>query len=526
MGGYIKNKIVFVTIIFIFFLISSIFTQATVITSNNSSEKFYLWAVSDTHSADYWDDEVSFNGNTWSGSLISENVERIDYALIAGDFTLVGGSAEVHSNYLNDTCSCLLPNRDMSSFWNAPADERIWGFCMGNHEDHIDTLDSAAKGLGLDSSKNWYNNEVVMGNSYNYTVMRGNLMFVYMGGDRRDPGTYSYNLPTPGDFQWLEEKVQWADENNVNVFIVTHTSIFNGTNSYGLPLGHVSHDEYYDIDEQKWKSCTDHKVHICDFDDPWPGDSYKTESDDYKNLIETYQNINLWFSGHTHTANDKRGPPPHKHAGWDSLLGVERDIQKSKYCTYVNTGAIFAWGMPWSYSRILIFTEQSKNVDFKSYDHQAHEYGHDTGWESSHQDITITNCLKYPFDPNFEPTNTAPNKPDIPTGENNGLTGDEYEYSSKTNDLDSDQIYYLFSWGDRSDSGWIGPFDSGETCTVSHTWQDDGAYIVRVKAKDVHGAESKWSESLNVVMPRDKILPKNIFINYLKLILSIVNSFR
>ena len=393
----------------------------------------------------------------------------------------------------------------MNSFWGIPADKRIMGFCIGNHEEAGDGCTAAAKGIGLDSSHSWYNNEVVMGNAYNYAVLRGNLLFIYMGGDRSNPKDYSYSLPTPEDFYWFKDKIQWADSNQVNVIVVTHTNIFNSTTSYSIPFGYSNHDVYYDVAEEKWKTCSEHNRHNCDFDDPWPGDNYWTECDDYWELIENYKNVNLWFSGHVHTSNDERGQPPHKHAGWDTTLGVERGVQKGKDCTFVNCGGVFCWGMPWSYSRVLIFTEGSKNVDFKSYDHESHSYGHDTGWKSSHQDITITDCLKYPFvPPDDEPINNKPEKPDRPSGITTGKIGDEYEYYSRAIDPEDDQIYYLFSWNDDIDSGWLGPYTSGEVCYASHTWSDDGGYLIRVKCKDIHGYESVWSEPLNVVMPKQK----------------------
>jgi hypothetical protein len=482
-------------------LASSFLCQAATYKSSNN-QKFILWATSDTHGAKNWDDDISFNGATWSGNMITDEVYRIDYAFIAGDILLMGGDSDDYSDYLNDTCSSILPNRDMSLFWNMPADERIWGFCIGNHEEYNQGCTAAATGLGLDHSKNWYNNEVVMGNSYNYTALRGNLLFIYMGGDRNLPNNYQYSLPRPGDFYWFKNWVEWADKNKVNVIVVTHPSIFNSSNSYGVLHGNTNHDVYYDVDEETWKKCDEHETHKCDFKDPWPGQDVWSECDDYWNLIKNYQNINLWFNGHVHISADERNPPPHEHAGWDTTLGVERHIQKSKYCTFINCCGIFQWGFPYSYSRITIFSENSKEVKFKSFDHLEHSYGNDSGWESSHQDITITGCLKYPFDPNFEPSNNAPNTPEKPIGETNGLTGTEYEYSSKTIDLEEDQIFYLFSWSDGTNTGWLGPYNSGEACYAKHTWEQDGAYIVRVKAKDIHGSESGWSDSLNVVMPK------------------------
>jgi len=483
-------------------LLSSILSQANILKSQNIPEKFYLWAISDTHSATNWDDDVSFSNNKWSGGLIDEGVERIDYAFIAGDLLLMGGYNIAFSNYLNLTCSCIMPDRDMTNFWNQPADKRPWGFCMGNHEEYLGGCTAAAEGLGLDPSKNWYNNDVVMGHSYNYTALRGNLLFIYMGGSRDSPGEYTYNLPSEQDFYWLKEKVEWADNNNINVIIVAHSAIFNSSNSYGYPSGYTKHDVYYDTESNIWVKCDEHDHRTCDFDDPWPGEDYWSECDDFWDLINEYKNVNLWFNGHSHTCADSRNPPPHKHAGWDTTLGVERDIQKSKYCTFVNCGAAFAWGLPWSNSRMLTFTENSKDVLFKNYDHINHCYGHEQGWDSSSQDITITNCLKYPFNPDFEPLNNAPNTPEKPTGRTSGKTNNEYSYTSKTTDPEGDKIYYLFSWGQNKNSGWIGPLESGTSCTASNSWDEDGAYIVKVKAKDIYGWESGWSDPLNVVMPK------------------------
>ena len=519
MGDNVNKKILYSFAIITFFILSSFASQGLNISSSNNSDKFFLWAISDTHGQKLWDDAVSFDGTHWSGDLIKEGVSRIDYAFIAGDVSLMGGHSDYFSEYLNETCSNIMPNRKMDNFWSTPADERKWGFAIGNHEEYGGGCTEAAKGLGLDPSENWYNNEIVMGKSYNYTALRGNLLFIYMGGDRSTPNSYNYGLSNPGDFYWLEDKVEWADENGVNVIIVTHTSIFNGSNSYTFPLGHSNHDMYYDVDEECWKKCEEHTRYVCDFEDPWPGENIWSKCNSYWNLINSYGNVNLWFNGHTHTAADSRGPPPHKHAGWDTTHGVERNIQKGKYCTFVNLGAIFAWGWPWSYSRILIFEQGSTNVDFKSYDHMEDKYGHDTGWKSSHQDITITDCLKYPFDKYYDPSNNEPDIPEKPGGEKNGKTGDEYEYSTSTTDPEGDQIYYLFNWNDETDSGWLGPYNSGETCYASHSWSHDGTYIVRAKAKDEHGAETGWSEPLNVVMPKAYFR-----LNILRIMLSILRN--
>ncbi len=104
-------------------------------------------------------------------------------------------------------------------------------------------------------------------------------------------------------------------------------------------------------------------------------------------------------------------------------------------------------------------------------------------------------------------TNNPPNKPEKPSGPTSGIVGTTYSYSSYSTDSDGDQIYYLFDWGDGSDSGWLGPYDSGKTVNVSYVWDSVGTYGIKVKAKDITGAESEWSDSLAVSMPKAYYLP-------------------
>ena len=98
----------------------------------------------------------------------------------------------------------------------------------------------------------------------------------------------------------------------------------------------------------------------------------------------------------------------------------------------------------------------------------------------------------------------APKKPMKPAGQTSGKPGNEYVYSTNTIDFEDDPIYYLFDWGDGTDSGWIGPYDSGETVISSHIWSQEGRYSVRVKAKDIEDHESEWSDSLIVSISKKK----------------------
>ena len=61
-----------------------------------------------------------------------------------------------------------------------------------------------------------------------------------------------------------------------------------------------------------------------------------------------------------------------------------------------------------------------------------------------------------------------------------------------------------FDWGDGTDTGWLGPYESDETLEVSNNWTSIGSYQIKVKIKDAHGAESEWSDPLGVFLPKSK----------------------
>jgi hypothetical protein len=97
--------------------------------------------------------------------------------------------------------------------------------------------------------------------------------------------------------------------------------------------------------------------------------------------------------------------------------------------------------------------------------------------------------------------NAPPNKPQKPNGESNGVTKVEYSFSSTTTDPEGEQIFYLFNWGDNTSSDWLGPYNSGSLVTSTHAWQEQGEYDITVKAKDINGTESEWSDphSINIL---------------------------
>jgi len=117
----------------------------------------------------------------------------------------------------------------------------------------------------------------------------------------------------------------------------------------------------------------------------------------------------------------------------------------------------------------------------------------------------------------FEPMDNQP--PNIPTnleGPISGRNGHEYTYSCDIvidPDNAPNEIYYIFDWGDYSNSNWIKTSSGNNKIYASHTWNEQGVYDVKVKSRDIYGAESEWSDPLPITMPKDNSI--NIYIPWI-----------
>ncbi|KYK22428.1 hypothetical protein AYK24_02340 [Thermoplasmatales archaeon SG8-52-4] len=95
-----------------------------------------------------------------------------------------------------------------------------------------------------------------------------------------------------------------------------------------------------------------------------------------------------------------------------------------------------------------------------------------------------------------------PNIPNV-NGPNKGTPGIEYTYKVLSIDPENHQVFFFVEWGDGTNSGWLGPYDSGEEVSIKHSWTNQGSYTIKVKAKDSYGATSEWG-IFTVVMPKNK----------------------
>ncbi len=119
-------------------------------------------------------------------------------------------------------------------------------------------------------------------------------------------------------------------------------------------------------------------------------------------------------------------------------------------------------------------------------------------------DLVVTAYNKIPYIAEITIiTNNPPNKPTTPTGPASGKPGVSYLYTTSTTDPDGDLVSYMWDWGDGTVSSWLGPFNSGATATATHSWTEQGTYSIKVKAKDIYGDESDWSDPLAITMPLD-----------------------
>jgi hypothetical protein len=106
--------------------------------------------------------------------------------------------------------------------------------------------------------------------------------------------------------------------------------------------------------------------------------------------------------------------------------------------------------------------------------------------------------------------NQPPQDPTI-TGPSEARIRVNVQYNFTTTDLENETVSYFIDWGDNTSSGWIGPYQSGETISQNHTWTKKTIYTIKAKAKDVNGIESDWTE-FPVTMPFSYTHPLQIFL--------------
>ena len=89
------------------------------------------------------------------------------------------------------------------------------------------------------------------------------------------------------------------------------------------------------------------------------------------------------------------------------------------------------------------------------------------------------------------PGGNEQNPPEI-SGPETGIINQNLEFSFVTNDPEEDDIEIFIDWGDGTDTGWIGPYESGEEVIKYHKYTQNGEYIIDAQSRDIWH-HSEWS---------------------------------
>jgi hypothetical protein len=325
----------------------------------------------------------------------------------------------------------------------------------------------------------------------------------WLGPNPDDPGPF----PTWVGFQYGFET--WNEVNSGNQFNLSvkyteeqpnpgwsgqgaagfRTAINNDLVTIISGIAHANNQMSLDVDASSWASdytntrpffIHDYGCHCGDFDDGDDG------------IIETmlfHSDVELAFGcvyntgyGWGQFESTNSSSAFQAKAFWDYFLDMEN-----------NSGAFSNWqfgvGHAWSKDQM------APMIDW--------DYSYGT-WRG-----VIECCLLFgdPAQMFKSPTpSQPPTQPIKPVGQTLGIWNVEYTYTSSATEPDGEQLFYLFDWGDGTTSGWLGPYSSGATGTGSHIWTALGTYNVKVKARDIWGAGSKWSDPSAVTIT-DNNLP-------------------
>jgi hypothetical protein len=116
------------------------------------------------------------------------------------------------------------------------------------------------------------------------------------------------------------------------------------------------------------------------------------------------------------------------------------------------------------------------------------------------QDSSAPGVTDWLFGYELYTTNEPPLTPAAPSGPTTGTIGVSYSFTGTTTDPEGEDVSYKFDWGDGNYSAWVGPVASGTPQSASYTYDAPGTYTIKVKAKDVNGGESDWSDGHDIAI--------------------------
>ena len=217
-----------------------------------------------------------------------------------------------------------------------------------------------------------------------------------------------------------------------------------------------------------------------------------------------YTSSPIWDFTTEKTSNNPPYPPG-SPTPLDGDINVPINIDLGWVCVDPDFGDILTYDV--YFGSMLPLQKVASNISNPTFNPGVLNYGLTYFWTIIAWDNHDASASSPSWYFTTQETNNPPNIPTKPNGQTSGKTGVVYKYSSSTTDPDENQIKYGWDWdSDMVVDEWTGLFDSGEIVEMYHSWDIKGTYEIRVKAKDINGEESDWSEPLSVSMPKNKLL--------------------
>jgi len=109
----------------------------------------------------------------------------------------------------------------------------------------------------------------------------------------------------------------------------------------------------------------------------------------------------------------------------------------------------------------------------------------------------------------------APSAPII-DGSASGHTKKEYSYTFRSTSQLNRGVYYYIDWGDNTIIDWTGPYTSGQTITINHTWNTKGTFTINARAKDTENLWGPWSKYNVSITPKSRADFSSLFLSFLE----------
>lgn len=400
---------------------------------------------------------------------------------------------------------------------------RVQTIIAGNYSNNIIRIQANNTKIMCFTIKNGQIGIYVVDSSY-FTITQNILIDNWEGIGILDSsnGSISSNILKNNDFEGINPvssseitiSGNYIENSIEGIFLSSSTSniIYGNTirdHIYGIEAGQSSnnnkmyHNNLYDNDQNAKDACTN------TWDDGYPSggnywDDYTGDDNNDDGIGDTPYNIPGGSSKDRYPLMNPWNEPPYKPS----------DPNPENGATGVTTNPVLS---------VYVSDLEGNNLDVSFYDATtynligtAYNVPSFTRAQFKWYNLTInTTYFWYAIANDGKYTNQSdtwefttakeiinhPPEPPVIEGLIFGKPGVDYNFTFITIDPDGDNVFYYIEWGDGTNTGYIGLYESGEGVIKNHTWSKKGTYIIKCRAKDEYGMESEWGQ-LEVLIPR------------------------